>query len=66
MRAAMRRTDTVARLGERRIAVVCEAPDRGIATIVERVSRVTRETLALDGERPAGSTPSSESPSRTE
>lgn len=47
IRNAMRRTDTVARLGELRIAVVCEAPDRGIATIVERVSRITRETLDL-------------------
>jgi len=52
VRATMRRTDTVARLGERRLAVVCEAPDRGIATIVERVSRVTRETLELDGGSP--------------
>ena len=47
IRYTMRRTDTVARLGELRIAVVCEAPDRGIATIVERVSRVARETLDL-------------------
>ena len=47
IRNTMRRTDTVARLGELRLAVVCEAPDRGIATIVERVSRVTSETLDL-------------------
>jgi len=47
IRNSMRRTDTVARLGELRLAVVCEAPDRGISTIVERVSRVTRETLDL-------------------
>jgi diguanylate cyclase (GGDEF)-like protein len=47
IRDSMRKTDTVARLGELRVAVVCEAPDRGIATIVERVSRVTRETLDL-------------------
>jgi GGDEF domain-containing protein len=48
----MRKTDTVARLGELRVAVVCEAPDRGIATIVERVSRVTRETLDLGESSP--------------
>ncbi len=53
VRRSMRRTDTVARLDGRRLAVVCEAPDRGIATIVERVSRVTRETLELDGGGPA-------------
>jgi diguanylate cyclase (GGDEF)-like protein len=47
IRNSMRRTDTVARLGQLRLAVVCEAPDRGIATIVDRVSSVTRDTLDL-------------------